>query len=234
LSTEDPEARYAVERVALDVSHRINRAAPVTPTAAVCVALLAADRALTLDGVLETVRPLATYLRQRGWRIAGAADLTDRSTIRRTLQELVASGVLTSYSGGAEAVWGIGSQQHLVAAFYRNSAIHVLILRAITELALLAVARLPDSSALTAWDQALQLRELLKFDFFFPRRRELGDEMRAEFVLFNPEAPSHADEMTQTDAQRWLEGAESMLLTWYYVPTSTPTCQSPTGCWPTT
>jgi glycerol-3-phosphate O-acyltransferase len=208
LRAEDPEARYAVERVALDVSHRINRAAPVTPTAAVCVALLAADRALTLVGVLDTVRPLATYLRQRGWRVAGAADLTDRSTIRRTLQELVASGVLASYPGGAEAVWGIGPQQHLVAALYRNSAIHVLILRAITELALLAVARRPDSSALTAWDQALQLRELLKFDFFFPRRRELGDEMCAEFVLFNPEAPSLADEMTHTDAERWLEGAE--------------------------
>jgi len=61
LRAEDPEAKYAVERVALDVSHRINRVAPVTPTAAVCVALLAADRALTLDGVLDTVRPLADY-----------------------------------------------------------------------------------------------------------------------------------------------------------------------------
>ena len=151
---EDQAGKYAVERVALEVSHRINRAAPVTPTAAVCVALLAADRALTLDGVLDTVRPLADYFRRRGWRVAGAADLTDRSTVRRTLQELVASGVLTTYADGAEAVWGIGPRQHLVAAFYRNSAIHALILRAITELALLAVARRPDSSAVAAWDEA--------------------------------------------------------------------------------
>jgi len=207
LRAEDPEAQHAVERVALDVSHRINRAAPVTPTAAVCVALLAADRALTLDGVLDTVRPLADYLRRRGWRVAGAAELTDRSTVRRTLQELVASGVLTSYAGGTEAIWGIGKQQHLVAAFYRNSAIHVLILRSITELALLAVARRPDGSALTAWDEALRLRDLLKFDFFFPRRRELGDELRAELALFDPDAPAVADEVTQADAQRWLEGA---------------------------
>jgi glycerol-3-phosphate O-acyltransferase len=207
LRAEDPEAKYAVERVALDVSHRINRAAPVTPTAAVCVALLAADRALTLDGVLDTVRPLADYLRRRGWRVAGAAELTDRSTVRRTLQELVASGVLTSYAGGTEAVWGIGPHRHLVAAFYRNSAVHVLILRAMTELALLAVARRPDSSALTAWDEALRLRDLLKFDFFFPRRRELGDELRAEFALFQPEASSLGDELTQGDAQSRLEGA---------------------------
>ena len=205
---EDEQATYAVERVALDVAHRINRAAPVTPTAAVCVALLAADRALTLDGVLQTVRPLADYFRQRGWSVAGAADLTDRSTVRRSLQELVASGVLTSYAEGSEAVWGIGSRQHLVAAFYRNSAIHVLVLRAITELALLAVARRPDSSAGTAWDEALRLRALLKFDFFFPRRRELGDELRTELALFDPEAPARADQVTQTDARKWLEGAQ--------------------------
>ncbi len=208
LRAEDPEAKHAVERVALDVSHRINRAAPVTPTAAVCVALLAADRALTLDGVLDTVRPLADYLRRRGWRIAGGAELTDRSTVRHTLQQLVASGVLTSYAEGTEAVWGIGPRQHLVAAFYRNSAVHVLILRAITELALLALARRPDSSALTAWDEALRLRELLKFDFFFPRRRELGDELWAEFALFDPQAQSLVDELTQADAQSWLDGAE--------------------------
>jgi glycerol-3-phosphate O-acyltransferase len=207
LRAEDPDAKYAVERVALDVSHRINRATPVTPTAAVCVALLAADRALTLDGVLDTVRPLADYLRRRGWRVAGAAELTDRSTIRHTLQELVASGVLTSYADGTEAVWGIGPRQYLVAAFYRNSAIHVLILRAITELALLALARRPDSSALTAWDEALRLRELLKFDFFFPRRRELGDELWAEFALFDPQAQSLVDDLTPTDAQNWLDGA---------------------------
>jgi glycerol-3-phosphate O-acyltransferase len=205
---EDPAAKYAVERVALEVSHRINRAAPVTPTAAVCVALLAADRALTLDGVLDTVRPLADYFRRRGWRVAGAADLTDRSTVRRTLQELVASGVLTSYVDGAEVVWGIGPRQHLVAAFYRNGAVHALILRAITELALLVVARRPDSSAIVAWEEALRLRELLKFDFFFPRRRELGDELRTELALFDPGAAVHADQVTQTDAQNWLEGTK--------------------------
>jgi glycerol-3-phosphate O-acyltransferase len=207
LRAEDPEAKYAVERVALDVSHRINRVAPVTPSAAVCVALLAADRALTLDGVLDTVRPLADYLRRRGWRVAGAADLTDRSTIRRTLQELVASGVLTSYADGPEAVWLIGPHQQLVAAFYRNSAIQVLILRAITELALLAAARRPDSSRVTAWDEALRLRALLKFDFFFLRRRELGAELRAESALIHPDALSLADEVTPADARSWLEGA---------------------------
>ena len=129
-----------VERVALDVSHRLNRATPVTPTAAVCVAMLAADRALSLSEVLATVEPLADYLRRRGWRIAGAATLTDAMTVRRALQDLVSSEVLTSYSGGDETVWAVGPDQHLTAAFYRNGAIHTLAVRAIAELTLVAMA----------------------------------------------------------------------------------------------
>jgi glycerol-3-phosphate O-acyltransferase len=203
LRVDDPAETHAVERVALEVSHRINRATPVTPTAAVCVALLAADRALTMAEVLTTVAPLADYLQRRGWPVAGAASLTDRSTVRRALQELVASGVLTCYSGGTETVWGIGADQHLVAAVYRNSAIHVLVVRAIAELVLVAVAR--DGSGHNAWDEALRLRELLKFDFFFARRREFAEELQAELVLIDPDVGQVGAEVRPDDAQRWLE-----------------------------
>ncbi len=206
LRVDDPAETHAVERVALEVSHRINRATPVTPTAAVCVALLAADRALTMAEVLATVAPLADYLQRRGWPVAGAANLTDRSTVRRALQELVASGVLTCYSGGTETVWGIGADQHLVAAVYRNSAIHVLVVRAIAELVLVAVAR-RDGSGHSAWDEALRLRELLKFDFFFARRRDFAGELLAELALIDPDIGQVDAEVSPHDAERWLQRA---------------------------
>jgi len=205
LRVDDPTEAHAVERIALEVSHRINQATPVTPTAAVCVALLAADRALTMAEVLATVAPLADYLRRRGWPVAGAANLTDRSTVRRALQELVASGVLTCYSGGTETVWGIGADQHLVAAVYRNSAIHVLVVRAIAEVALVTVAQREDGSGRNAWDEALRLRELLKFDFFFARRREFAGELQAELALIDPDVGQVGAEVSPADAQRWLE-----------------------------
>lgn len=129
-----------IERIALDVEHRINRATPVTPTAVVSLALLGADRSLSISEVLATVRPLASYIAARNWAVAGAADLTNRSTIRWTLHQMVASGVVSVYDAGTEAVWGIGEDQHLVAAFYRNTAIHILVDRAVAELALLAAA----------------------------------------------------------------------------------------------
>jgi glycerol-3-phosphate O-acyltransferase len=177
-----------VQRVALDVSHRLNRATPVTPTAAVCVAMLAADRALSLSEVLATVAPLADYLSRRGWPVAGAATLTDAMTVRRALQDLVASGVLTSYSGGEETVWAVGPDQHLTAAFYRNGAIHTLVVRAIAELTLLWMADGAHAGTDAAAGVALRLRELLTFEFFFSGRREFRTDIEAELALIHPDA----------------------------------------------
>jgi glycerol-3-phosphate O-acyltransferase len=211
-----------VERVALDVCHRINQATPVTPTAAVCVALLGARRALTLDQVLATVTPLAAYLTERGWPIAGAATLTDRSTVRWALRELVRSGVLSCYAGGTEQVWGIGAQQHLIAAVYRNTAIHVLIDRAITELILLAVAESSgeasagkrDGSAgpvQVGIDEALRLRELLKFDFFFAQREQFIADLREEIAIVAKPDTFNDLEVTPAQASEWLNRARPLV-----------------------
>jgi len=179
----------AVERVALEVCHRINLATPVTPTAAVCIALLAADRALSLDEILTTVEPLAKYLEAKRWATAGAANLTDRATVRRAVQDLVQSGVLTSFRG-ATTVWGVSPRQHLTAAVYRNSAIHVLVHRAILELVIAHVAE--QDETVDAWDDSLALRELLKFEFFFPGRQEYGRQLllELELVAGRPWVPS--------------------------------------------
>lgn len=190
LAADGITGHAAVERVALDISHRLNRATPVTVTAVVSLALLGADRALTADEVLDTVEPLAAYIEARRWPVAGAADLRDRSTIRRALAELARSGVLTAYEQGTEPVWAIGDDQHLVAAFYRNTLIHILVERAIGELALLTVSELgpdaelpPGGELEVGWEEAKRMRDLLKFEFFFPSRAGFEDDLRTELGL---------------------------------------------------
>jgi glycerol-3-phosphate O-acyltransferase len=184
-----------IERIALDVEHRINRATAVTPTAVVNLALLGADRSMSITEVLDTVQPLASYIAARNWTVAGAADLTNRSTIRWTLHQLVASGVVNVYDAGTEAVWGIGEDQHLVAAFYRNTAIHILVDRAIAETALLAALENSQNAVtstdgtvlpVTVRDEALRLRELLKFEFLFSARAQFEKDLADEVRLIGP------------------------------------------------
>ncbi|BBX96138.1 putative acyltransferase plsB1 [Mycobacterium lacus] len=202
-----------IERVALDVEHRINRATPVTPTAVVNLALLGADRSLSISEVLATVRPLASYIAARNWTVAGAADLTNRSTIRWTLHQLVSSGVVSVYDAGTEAVWGIGADQHLVAAFYRNTAIHILVDRAIAEMALLAAVELSEGGSVspaTVRDEALRLRELLKFEFLFSARAQFEQDLADEVRLIGPAADT-TKPAAAADVRRLLESADVLL-----------------------
>jgi glycerol-3-phosphate O-acyltransferase len=179
---EQEESEHRVERVALEVCHRINRATPIVPSAAVTIALLAADRALTLSEILAAVAPLGAYFAKRGFPVATSGRLDDPALVLHTLESLVAADAAARFGGGREPVWIIGPEQHLVAAFYRNSAIHFLVERAVAELAWLSGSP-GEGSAAAAWEEALRLRELLKFEFFFPRKRDFLEDMRLEAAI---------------------------------------------------
>lgn len=82
---------------------------------------------------------------------------------------------------GREPVWYIAPDDELAAAFYRNSVIHAFLETSIVELAL-AHARHTDGDRMAAfWDQAMRLRDLLKFDFYFADsaafRANIAEEM---------------------------------------------------------
>ena len=83
---------------------------------------------------------------------------------------------------------GSRPDKHLVAAFYRNTAIHVFVDRAIGELALLAAADERRRSPSSRREAALRLRELLKFDFFFSGRHEFGADIDAELAVVDADA----------------------------------------------
>lgn len=190
--TEDSGAgarrRNEVEKVAFEVCYRIGRATPVTPTSLVTLALLGVeDRALTLSEVAELVEPLLEYVERRGLPTAGDFDLRSEGVLRGTLDALVKGSVVSCFEDGLEPVYGVGAERHLEAAFYRNGSIHFFVLRAITELVLARAAEQPSSRVFDeAWAEALRLRDLLKFDFFFARKRTFSEEIREELGLLDP------------------------------------------------
>jgi glycerol-3-phosphate O-acyltransferase len=185
----DAEDAHEVERVALDVSHRINQVTPVIPAAVVTIALLAANRGLTLDEVVQIVRPLAEYFNQRGCLVACDGRLDDRTVVAQALDELVRAGGAIRHDGGREPVWALGRDQHLVAAFYRNSALHFLVGRAVAELVCIAADETPERERRDIGGEvALALRDLLKFEFFFARKRDFLQEIEKE-IEYLDESP---------------------------------------------
>jgi glycerol-3-phosphate O-acyltransferase len=171
--------RLALQKVAFEVAVRINRVTPVTATALVTLALLGMrDRALTLGQVRRVLEPLRAYLAERGLPHSGDV-LRTETGVRRVLGALAGQHVVTVYAGGEEPVYAIERGQHLVAAFYRNSAIHHFVDRAVAELVLL-------SQPADRWDEAMRLRDQLKFEFFFPDKASYRAQLGSELERLEP------------------------------------------------
>ncbi|MGY1671626.1 glycerol-3-phosphate 1-O-acyltransferase [Geodermatophilus sp. SYSU D00710] len=177
----DPDARrLTLQKVAFQVAVGINAVTPATATALVTLALLGVrDRALTLGQVQRVLEPLLAYLTETGRPHSGSA-LATAQGVRRVLGALAQQGVVTVYEGGEEPVYAIERGQHLVAAFYRNSAIHHVVDRAIAELVMLR-------DPVDRWEEAFRLRDLLKFEFFFPERDAYREALTAELERLDPQ-----------------------------------------------
>ena len=185
----EQEREHAVERIGIEVSHRINRATPITETALVALALLGGDdRALTLDEVRATLDPLLEHVRVRSLPMLGDFGIAHADGLRRALDALCRHGVARCYTGGTEPVWAIAPDRHIEAAFYRNSILHFFLGRAIAELVLVHVDEAPSSAPVVeGWREALRIRDLLKFEFFFAPTEEFRHELRAELAILDPD-----------------------------------------------
>jgi glycerol-3-phosphate O-acyltransferase len=200
-----------LEKVAFMISDGINRITPITASSLVTFALLGVrDRALTLDQVTRVTAPLLEYFTSRG--IAGPlSGLARPAGVKRALDALVRAEVVSCYSEGTEPVWSIKPGRHHVAAFYRNGAVHHLVNRAIVELAIIGLPEaLPGDGLLEAAEQdALRLRDLLKFEFFFAEKPRFREELAAELDLLDPEWREHVD--TAEAATALLAGAGTLV-----------------------
>ncbi len=178
-------SEQSVEKLAFEVCHRINRATPLTANALVSLALLGVDdRALTVEQTAALLGPLLDYVQRRDLEVAGDVDLGTPEGVRATLDALTAHGVLRQDDFGSEPIWTVA--RPLEAAFYRNGGIHFFVNRAIVEMVALRVAEeTPEDPLEEAWAEALRLRDLLKFEFFFARKRDFAAELAGELVLYD-------------------------------------------------
>ena len=182
------EGPAQLEKVAFSVASRINAVTPATATSLVTLVLLGErDRALTPEEIGWRVRPLLDYLDARGVE-RPRDDLRLAVGLHATLSRLADADVVEVYDGGTEPVWSVRPARHHTAAFYRNGALHHLLNRAIAELVLAHVATLDEGvdHLESAWQEALRLRDLLKFEFFFADKPAFREELEVEAALMAP------------------------------------------------
>ncbi|MCR9097052.1 MAG: glycerol-3-phosphate 1-O-acyltransferase [bacterium] len=178
----------AVPKLAFEVCARMNRVTPITPIALGMLALLGrGDRAMSVSEILFALRNLASFVSRRGLPTTAKLDFETEEDVQTTLDPLVRTGVLQRFDEGPELLYSIKDGQHLAAAYYRNTLIHFLLNGAIVEVALVSASEQDDGRRLEAfWEEAMRLRDLLKFEFFFSDKEVFAQEIESEIGFTSP------------------------------------------------
>jgi glycerol-3-phosphate O-acyltransferase len=175
--------RLALQKMAFEVAWRILRVTPVNATALVSALLLTTRGvALTLDQIHHTLQDSLDYLERKQTPMTNSAvRLRTAEGVRAALDALSNGHPITCVEGGREPVWRIAPENEHEAAFYRNTLIDAFLETSIVELALAYAARAEGDRLEAFWSQAMHLRDLLKFDFYFADsaafREHIAEEM---------------------------------------------------------
>jgi glycerol-3-phosphate O-acyltransferase len=191
--TQDPAAkRLALQKMAIEVAWRIQRETPINASALVSALLLATRGvALTLSQVHHTLQDSLDYLERKKTPVTNSAlSLRTPDGVRAALDALSNGHPITRVDGGWEPVWRIAPEHEHEAAFYRNSVIHAFLETSIVELALAHAAHADGDRLEAFWAQAMRLRDLLKFDFYFADSAAFRDHI-AEEMTWHEDWESH-------------------------------------------
>jgi glycerol-3-phosphate O-acyltransferase len=182
-ASADPAIRrLALQKMAFEVAWRILRATPVNATGLVSSVLLNSRGALTLDQLHRILQDPLDYLQRNQTPMTDSAlRLRSHNGVRSAVDALSGGHPITRVDGGSEPVWYIEPERQHQAAFYRNTVVHAFLETSIIQLALAHAAKQTSDPLTAFWRQAMRLRDLLKFDFYFADtatfRQHIAEEM---------------------------------------------------------
>jgi len=187
-------SKLDLQKIAFQLSVEANRVTPVTTTSLVTYVLLTqGHKALTFQELAAELRPLHALLRKLDCPTTVDVDVATPEVLARVLDQLSHNGEIVAFHDGPEAVYGVAPAASRTYAYYRNGLIHFLVAGAIDDLALLHVAEQNKGDKSLAecvdmlHDEALRLRDLLKFEFFFDEKEAFITVLEKELSLRAPQ-----------------------------------------------
>lgn len=178
----DPEDKLALAKIAFEVAVRANRVTPFTLNSLMCLILLgSAPRGMTAQELKTGIAYFVDWGRQRGINMAATLQSESTEEVERLEETLLASGLLLRYDLGSQVVYTVEPSKHPMASYYRNTIIHHFLDRAIIEMSLLKARDHTNAvSQELFWAETSRLRELFKFEFFYPEKEEFRSQLETE------------------------------------------------------
>lgn len=183
--SEDEEDSTGLPKLAFEVMYRIGRVTPITPVAVASIVLLAArGKAKSADVLAEECSRLVDFIRARDIPTTERLEFADGASVTRILDWLAEHSNVSSHEAIDRRVFWLDDEQMIRISYYRNIVVHFFVNRAIAEIALTSLIDEGDRDPETARTRMLELRDLMKFEFFFPEKEEftraVADEIKVD------------------------------------------------------
>ena len=107
--------------------------------------------------------------------------------VQRSLNLLIKAKLIQLVGEGVQAKYSIVPENFLKATYYANMATHHLYQRAFIELALMRLIRVKSKNPnIDFWTEIMAIRDLFKFEFFYPNKAEFSDQIEKQLNYLDP------------------------------------------------
>ena len=180
--------RRSMQKMAFQLAVDVNNATPITVNSLVTYVLLEqGHRAITMEELQKQIELLMKFVTQFKCPVTADVERLDKTGVELALRQLSVTGTVRIDEDGLETVYMIPYDSARTAAYYRNGLIHCFITSAIGEVALLAISETGEQALQQFRSEALRIRDLLKFEFFFEGSEEFIQRLEREFTLRQPQ-----------------------------------------------
>jgi glycerol-3-phosphate O-acyltransferase len=104
-------------------------------------------------------------------------DLSDPEVVTVILDSLSEHGNVSSHEALGRVVYWLDDEQMIRLSYYRNVIVHFFLNRAIAEMALTSLIDHGERDAEVAENRMLSLRDLFKYEFFFPEKEQFLEDL---------------------------------------------------------
>lgn len=175
-----------VEKIALKLCKRINDVTPITPKSILASVLLSAgEKSMTREEILSAGEILAKYVLWAHMELClDPEQETLRESLEAHLDKLIRGGTVTMSEPSSQRLM-VSGRNRINLVFYKNNSIHCFVN---PSLALLAQKTNKDPVV----EEALILRDLFKFEFFFSPSHIFSREIEGCIGYFTDEKSFHS------------------------------------------
>jgi len=210
------DSKFMVQKTAFQICKTINDVSPITPKSIVCgILLIHREPSLPLVEILRITEKMADYVTYSGMILSTAQRTSFRTAVETTIKVLQKRGSVI-VNEGAPRSYGVEPRKRVSLNFYKNNAIHCFVIPSIVVLSFLQTVKKRKGNS--GVDRsfygdflacAMNLRNFLKFEFFFSPRAVFAEELNRTLNFFAP-----GTNWENGSASDWIEGFHQYFRDW--------------------